>query len=178
MKSETKGLPFENQRKEGENKMKNRMKKERPSWPEMGMEMAELMAKRSVCLRYQVGASFWIGNKPLVHGYNGPPKGIVHSTEVGCAKETGDHGGRCRGCHAEMNAVVNEAFRGISIAGATVFCSYRPCLECAKHLINLEIGKFVYKYDYEKEKEAISMLKAAGIELLKFDDYIKALGKG
>jgi len=150
----------------------------RPSWEEMGMEMAELMAKRSVCLHYQVGASFWRGNKPLVSGYNGPPRRIVHCSEVGCAKETGDNGGKCRGAHAEMNAIVNAALHGISIGGATVYCSYRPCLECSKHLINAEVVRFVYKYDYDKELEAIEMLKAAGIELLKYSDFLKALGKG
>lgn len=153
-------------------------KEKRPSWEELGMDMAELMAKRSVCLQYKVGASFWLGKKPLVHGYNGPPRGIVHCSEVGCAKITGQNGGKCRGAHAEMNAIVNAALHGISIAGATVYCSYRPCLECAKHLINAEVVRFVYKYDYNKEQEAIDMLKAAGIELLKYSDFLKALGKG
>jgi len=77
-----------------------------------------------------------------------------------------------------MNAIVNAALHGISIGGATVYCSYRPCLECSKHLINAEVVRFVYKYDYDKELEATEMLKAAGIELLKYSDFLKALGKG
>lgn len=152
-------------------------KKRRPSWQELGMETAELMAKRSVCLHYKVGASFWVDKKPLTSGYNGPPRKVAHCTDVGCAKETGDNGGKCRGAHAEMNAIVNAAVRGIAIAGATVYCTYRPCLECAKHLINAEVVRFIYKYDYDKEREAIDMLKAAGIELLKYSDLLKALGK-
>jgi len=150
----------------------------RPTWEETGMGMADVIAKRSVCLKYQAGASFWRGKKHLVDGYNGPPRGIVHCSEVGCAKDTGQNGGKCRGAHAEMNAIVNAALHGISIGGATVHCTYRSCLECSKHLINAEIVRFIYKHDYDKDLEAIDLLKTAGIELLKLDKFLKALGRG
>lgn len=152
--------------------------KQRPSWEEIWMNIAEIIAQRSVCLRYQVGAVLVRNKKIVTLGYNGPPKGITHCGEIGCAKQTGANGGLCRGAHAEMNAIVNAANHGLSVAGTTLFCTYRPCLECSKHLINAEVAKIIFKKDYEKEKEAKEILKTAGIELLKFDLLLKAQRKG
>ncbi|MBI4709484.1 MAG: cytidine deaminase [Candidatus Portnoybacteria bacterium] len=149
----------------------------RPLWEETWMEIAEVFARRSICKRYNVGAVFSLGNKFITAGYNGPPKGIVHCSEVGCAKETGDNGGSCRGAHAEMNGIVNAANQGVKIAGSTLTCTWRPCLECAKHLINAQVARIVYKNYYDKEPEAIEMLKASGIEIFQFDLLLRALGK-
>ena len=56
----------------------------RPSWQQYFMEMALLAAKRSTCLRRQVGAILVKDNQILSSGYNGSPKGISHCAEIGC----------------------------------------------------------------------------------------------
>ncbi len=145
---------------------------DRPAWVETWMEIAETAAKRSICLKLQVGAVLTKGNKILSLGYNGPPKGMVHCSEVGCAK---DKGGRCRGAHSEMNIIVNAANQGVEVKGAELTCTWRPCLECSKHLINAEISRIIYKHDYPKDEEAVPMLRSAGIEVFRFDYFVKNL---
>ena len=46
----------------------------RPTWDEYFMEMAELTAKRSTCLRRQVGAAIVCDRHVVATGYNGAPR--------------------------------------------------------------------------------------------------------
>ena len=76
------------------------------------MEIAEVVAKRSTCLRRQVGAVLVKDRQILATGYNGTPKGIAHCEEVGCLREqlhvpSGQNHELCRGIHAEQNAVIH-----------------------------------------------------------------------
>lgn len=61
----------------------------RPDWDSYFMEIAEVVAKRSTCLRRQVGAVLVKDRQILATGYNGTPKGIAHCEEVGCLREYG-----------------------------------------------------------------------------------------
>ena len=55
----------------------------RPSWDEYFMQMAELTAKRSTCLRRNVGAIIVKDKHIIATGYNGAPKGLPHCEELG-----------------------------------------------------------------------------------------------
>jgi dCMP deaminase len=124
----------------------------RPTWDDIFMAEVEVLETRVTCLKFKVGAVFVKGkDQRLTAGYNGPPRGEPHCADTGCAKETGDNQGRCRGCHAEMNGIVNSALNGICLAGCKVYCSFSPCYECAKHLVGLGISEFIYREKYEKE---------------------------
>jgi len=131
---------------------------ERISWDETWMNIAIEISKRSVCVWFNVGAVFIRDKRLLTVGYNGPPRGVEHCNVVGCAKldKQGNRlpagSGLCRGCHAEMNAIVNAASNGISLSESTVYCTHSPCSNCAKHLINLPIKKFIYLEDYGDEE--------------------------
>ncbi len=60
---------------------------ERPSWDEYFMQMAELTAQRSTCLRRHVGAVIVKDKHIIATGYNGAPKGLRHCAECGgCLK--------------------------------------------------------------------------------------------
>ena len=50
----------------------------RPSWDEYFMEMAVLTAKRSTCLRRNVGAVIVKDRHIVATGYNGAPRGLEH----------------------------------------------------------------------------------------------------
>ena len=52
--------------------------------------------------------------------------------------------------HAEMAAVCDAARRGISILGATLYCTTFPCHMCARHLIASGLVKVVYIEPYPK----------------------------
>jgi len=117
---------------------------ERPSYDEYFMEMAHLVAKRSTCLRRNVGAILVKDKHILSTGYNGAPKGLEHCSEVGCLrKELGIPSGErheiCRGLHAEQNAIIQAAVFGISIKNSVLYCTNTPCVVCANMLINADV---------------------------------------
>lgn len=141
---------------------------ERPSWDQYFMDIVELVSKRSTCLRRKVGAILVRDKRILATGYNGPPAGITHCSEVGCLRDelnipSGQRHELCRGLHAEQNAIIQAALHGVSTKGATIYCTNHPCIICAKMIINSGIEAFVYREDYQDEL-AQAMLREAGIE--------------
>jgi dCMP deaminase len=140
---------------------------DRPSMDEYFMEIASVVAKRSTCLRNKVGALFVKNKRILTTGYNGAPAGLDHCDQVGCAREGVASGTRhelCRAVHAEQNAIIQAALHGISIEGATLYCTHQPCILCAKMMINARIKKVAYIESYPDET-ALSFLEQAGIEV-------------
>jgi dCMP deaminase len=145
----------------------------RPSWDEYFMEIAFLIAKRSTCLRRQVGAVIVLNNRLLASGYNGVPSGIRHCEEWGgCLREkmgvpSGERHELCRGLHAEQNAIIQAAFHGTSIHGGSIYCTTLPCIVCAKMMINAGIKKIIYTEGYSDQLSE-EMIKEAGIEMHQF----------
>ncbi len=54
--------------------------------------------------------------------------------------------------HAEMDAILGCARRGISTKETVLFCSTYPCHNCAKHIIASGIKRVVYVEPYPKSK--------------------------
>ncbi|MBQ0108345.1 MAG: cytidine/deoxycytidylate deaminase family protein [Phascolarctobacterium sp.] len=128
----------------------------RPTWDEYFMEMATVAAKRSTCLRRSVGAVIVKNKQILASGYNGTPMGLPHCEEVGCLREqlkvpSGKCHELCRGVHAEQNAITQAAYHGVSVKGATLYCTHQPCVVCTKMLINAGIERIVYANPYPDE---------------------------
>jgi dCMP deaminase len=147
---------------------------ERPSSDDYFMEIASVVAKRSTCLRNQVGALFVRNKRILTTGYNGAPAGLEHCDVVGCAREgvaSGTHHELCRAVHAEQNAIIQAALHGISIEGATLYCTHQPCILCAKMMINARVTKVVYQLSYP-DGTALDFLRQAGIEVVKVKEKI------
>jgi dCMP deaminase len=154
----------------------------RPSWEEYFMEIARLVARRSTCLRRQVGAVLVKDKNILATGYNGTPSGISHCEDVGCLREqqqvpSGERHELCRGLHAEQNAIIQAAKHGINISGATLYCTNSPCVICSKMIINAGIGRVVYLEGYP---DALSreMLAESAIEVTLFADLKDRQGEG
>jgi dCMP deaminase len=125
----------------------------RPGWDEYFMDMARLVSRRSTCLRRAVGAVLVKDRRMLATGYNGAPSGLAHCSQTGCLREelkvpSGERAEICRGLHAEQNAIIQAAFHGVSIAGATLYCTNQPCAICVKMLINAGIQEIVYGDGY------------------------------
>lgn len=126
------------------------------------------MSSRSTCLRNQVGAVLVKDSQILSTGYNGAPKGLPHCEEVGCLREQmgvkpGERHELCRGLHAEQNAIIQAAYHGVSVKGAILYCTTRPCVICTKMLINAGIKEIVYIEDYDDELAA-ELLEQAKIK--------------
>ena len=54
--------------------------------------------------------------------------------------------------HAEMEALLSCARRGIETTDAELFCTTFPCHNCAKHIIDAGIKRVVFVEPYEKSK--------------------------
>lgn len=57
-----------------------------------------------------------------------------------------------RAVHAEEAAICDAAARGISIKGATLYCTTFPCHLCIKHIIAAGIREVIYIEPYSKSK--------------------------
>jgi dCMP deaminase len=149
--------------------------RERPSWGQYFMEITELVAKRSTCIRRSVGAVIVKDKRILSTGYNGAPSGIRHCIDIGCLREklgveSGQRHELCRGIHAEQNSIIQAAYHGASIKGADLYCTNLPCSICAKMIINAGIKTIYYKAGYADDLSK-EMLDEAGIDLIKLQIY-------
>jgi len=143
----------------------------RPTYDEYFMKMTQVVATRSTCLRRNVGAILVKNKHILSTGYNGAPKGLKHCSEVGCLREKlnvqpGERHELCRGLHAEQNAIIQASVFGVSIDGATLYCTVAPCSVCAKMLINAGIKEIAYQDSYPDDL-AQQMLTEAKIKMRK-----------
>jgi len=148
----------------------------RPSWEEYFMEIARLVARRSTCLRRQVGAVVVKDKNILTTGYNGTPSGIAHCSEVGCLRQqlnvpSGERHELCRGLHAEQNAIIQAAKHGVNISGGTLYCTNSPCVICSKMLINAGIARIVYLEGYPDQLSQ-EMLAESGIGVHSFTEFV------
>lgn len=141
----------------------------RPCWDSYFMQMAQVIAGRSTCLRRQVGAVIVKDKQILSTGYNGSPVGLRHCDETGCLRESlgipsGERHEICRAVHAEQNALVQAARHGVAIAGADIYTTVQPCALCTKLLINAGIQRIVYGDSYPDEL-ARQLVEEAGLQL-------------
>jgi len=151
---------------------------QRPSWEEYFMDITHLVAKRSTCLRRHVGAILVKDKKILATGYNGAPARLKHCLEIGCLRElqsvpSGERHELCRGLHGEQNAIIQAAYHGVAIRGATLYCTNHPCVICSKMLINAGIERIVYEEGYADDL-AGQMLKESGIKVERFKRRLPA----
>ena len=145
---------------------------DRPTWDEYFMEIADVVAKRSNCVSRKVGAVITVDNQIVSTGYNGAPKGLHHCVDAGgCLRklnkiESGTRQEVCRAAHAEQNAIISAAVKGVSVKGGTLYTNTYPCSICTRMIINAEIKKIVYDSDYS-DPLSKEMLDESGIKVLR-----------
>ena len=128
----------------------------RPSFEEINMRMALLLAQRSTCRRLQVGCIITSTDfrKVLSMGYNGNASGLPND----CDSTTP---GACGCVHSEQNAVINcDSPRSTP---KIIFVTNLPCPMCAKFMVNLgNVEKVYYREEYRIRK-GLDILEQAGI---------------
>jgi dCMP deaminase len=142
----------------------------RPEWDDYFLTIARQVATRSTCLRRQVGAVLVLDRRILATGYNGAPRGVRHCSEAGCLRErlnipSGERHELCRALHAEMNALLQAAMHGVRVEGAWLYSTTRPCVLCAKMLINAGVRKLFFAEGYPDDLSR-ELLDEAGVEAL------------
>jgi dCMP deaminase len=114
----------------------------------------------------------------LTTGYVGSPMGAKHCDEVGheMHKVTHDDGTETMHCirtiHAEQNALIQASRVGVSLQGATLYCTMTPCYTCAKLIINAGIIRVVAKQDYQSAIQTKRIFKETKVKLEILDKKI------
>ena len=141
---------------------------DRISWDEYFMQMAELTAKRSTCLRRQVGAVIVKDKRIMTTGYNGAPRGRINCTDAGrCARvemkiPSGERYELCRSVHAEANAIISASRRdmigsilylvGRDAVTKELLTNATSCSMCRRQIINAGIAKVIIRTGKDKFK--------------------------
>jgi dCMP deaminase len=149
----------------------------KPDFDDIFMDLAINLAKRSHCIKAQVGAVLTKDTRIISIGYNGPPSG-THNCDVefpneGCPR---DSKGSCSlALHAEQNAILYAAKNGATIEGATIYVTLSPCISCARIIFSMKIKKVIFYKSYANYKglatdEGVDFLRKFGVEVVQYDD--------
>jgi dCMP deaminase len=143
----------------------------RPSWDEYFLNIVSVVATRATCDRGKSGCVIVKENRILSTGYVGSPGGFPDCYEAGhilreVKYEDGTIKQHCvRTIHAEQNAIVYAARFGVSLEGATLYCTMQPCYVCAMIIVAAGIKRVVCSGAYQSNDSA-EIFKKAGIDLL------------
>ena len=145
-------------------------------WDVRFMEMARLVSTWTSCHTEgrAIGAVIVKDKRVMTTGYNGAPAGLQTCKEKGeCLRrklgvQSGTRAEVCFAIHAEQNAIIQAAKLGISIDGATLYCTHQPCSVCTRMIINASIRRVVYENGYPDDF-SLDLFRQAGIPLEKFD---------
>jgi len=147
------------------------------------MGMAREAAKRSTCLRLNVGAVVAKEGRTIrSSGYSGAPRGLPHCSPYICNPQS-----PCTSTvHAEMNAIASalgvelDSLYGVvnntdamdflvrviggrlPLLGDSLYSTHAPCIQCASIIRNSGIKKVIYETPYRKT-EGIELLRSSGV---------------
>jgi dCMP deaminase len=154
------------------------------------MNIAETTAELSYAERLQVGAVLVKDNQIIGTGYNGMPSGWDNVCED--PEWEADHAmwldpddyaeqfphkqwhekanrevryrlkTKPEVLHAEMNCISKVARSTLSSAGATMFCTHAPCMDCAKFIYQAGVAELYYKHKY-RSTNGLDFLVKCGI---------------
>lgn len=145
-------------------------------WDKRFMEMTRVIATWASCYQdnRKIGAVIVKDKRIMTTGYNGAPAGVATCVERGeCLRRklnipSGMRHELCYAIHAEQNAIIQAARLGVSIQGATLYCTHQPCVICAKMIVNAGICRVVYAEGYPDEF-SLHMLAEGGVSLEKYE---------
>ena len=141
-------------------------------WDKRFMEMAHVIAGWTSCYMEgrSIGCVIVKDKRIMTTGYNGAPAGLRTCRErqecmrrkLGIA--SGTRAELCYAIHAEQNAIIQAAKLGVSIEGATLYCTHQPCILCAKMIVNSGIVRVVYGAGYP-DPFALEIFREAGVQV-------------
>ena len=132
----------------------------RPTWEEYFKDIVSSTAKRSSCSRLHVGCILVKDNRIISHGYNGFLTGRPHVSVI-----ENDH--EIATIHAEQNAIIDCAKRGVNCNNSTAYITHFPCINCLKMLDQAGIKEIYYINDYKNRNDLIEKLNI-DIPIIKF----------
>lgn len=143
---------------------------------ELWYDIAYRFARQSKCRTRKVGCIIVTPDERLVgQGYNSAPKGSCCDACPRCAGSTLPRSGESLDLaictHAEANALGYAARKGIAVEGCTIYCTTRPCLECAKLIVAAGIARVVYFEGYVMRGDPVTdVFKLANIQEIHYKE--------
>ena len=126
-------------------------------WDQRFIRVAREVSSWSKDPSKQIGAVIVKDKRILATGYNGFPKGIDDSEDKYNNRELKYE----LVVHAEMNAIFNASFHGVSLKDTTMYVWGLPvCNECAKGIIQVGINRIVMATSDVPEKWSESFEKS------------------
>ena len=153
---------------------------------ELYMDWAQRLSQLSHARRLQVGAVIVKDDTVISYGYNGMPAGWNNDCEdrvyanewtIDCNDwQHTDADGKPYNLktkpevlHAESNAISKLARSANSGAGADIFVTHSPCLECAKLIYQSGISRVYYYQDY-RDRSGVDFLLSSGVPVEKIGE--------
>ena len=134
----------------------------RPSWTEYFKDIVLCTANRSSCNRLHVGCILVKDNRIISQGYNGFLSGHPHTSIV-----ENDH--EISTIHAEQNAIIDCAKRGVNCNNSIAYITHFPCIHCTKMLVQAGVKEIYYINDYKNNIELVQKLNIT-IPIKKIDE--------
>ena len=133
---------------------------ERLTWDEYFSKIVKVTAERSPCERLQVGCLLVKDNRIISQGYNGFLPGCPHESIVRDNHEQAT-------LHAEQNALMDCAKRGVSCEGCSAYVTHYPCIICARLLLAGGIKKINYINDYKNDELVEQFTEQCQVDVVK-----------
>lgn len=127
----------------------------------MYLQMSSIWSQNSFAQRAKVGALIVKDGRIISDGYNGMPSGLPNNCEhvVDDKAVSNDEV-----LHAESNALMKLcSFGAVSSKDAIMFCTYSPCINCAKLIIQAGI-KAVHFLQLYRDRVGLELLMRCGIK--------------
>jgi len=139
----------------------------RPSWDTYFIQLAELAARRSNCMKRRVGCVLVSENRVISTGYNGTPRNTKNCKDGGCQRcnsdaRRGEDLEKCLCLHAEENALLEAGRQRAN--GAVLYCTTCPCLSCAKKIVQVGVSKVVYEQPYGMDEATQQLFNEAKVK--------------
>jgi len=140
-------------------------------WDKRFMEQAKFVSEWSKDKNTKTGAVIVNDeNTELVMGYNGFPRGADDDNHPKRYERPDKYFWTE---HAERNAIYKAARLGIPTVGTKMYCTYFPCADCSRAIIQAGITRlYTEKPDFNHHKwgeswvEALIMLRECGVEVI------------
>lgn len=151
----------------------------RPTWDEYFFEVMDAVSKRGSCDRGRSGCVIVKDNQILTSGYVGAPSGFPQCDEVGhqikkTIHEDGSISEHCvRTLHAEQNAIIQAAKRGISLMGSILYCKMTPCRVCSMFIVGVGITEVKCQKKYKNSTDGEWILEKGGVKLTYLSEEVE-----
>jgi dCMP deaminase len=140
------------------------------------LKMCFELSTMSKCVKHKVGAMIVRESRIISTGVNGTPSGFVNccdhfsSHDMGNREHSAAHRvwSKIYEIHAEMNAILHAARKGLSVEDAVIYCTLEPCFNCLKHIIAAGISEVYYANKHcgnLDSAEAREMIEQLGIKI-------------